>query len=314
MWGHFLLNGPELKPWHLAILDEEFTAQAYSSGAVTNLAQYRELETRLTDEVQRKVYAKTGAADRLPYNRYNAGSRSDPGTWPQDWNHTFILEPPGEPVGGVLLLHGLTDSPYSMRSIGLMLADQGFKVVGLRLPGHGTVPAGLTQVELEDLEAATQMAMRDLRKLAGAHKPLYAMGYSNGAALAVNYSLDALADPALPHARGTGADLARHRYYETRGDRPHASRDLGHTRLGSGGMAGHRSRDRSLQIHVLLVSRRRHHATADQAHQQSDRKAGATATVAGPAANPGFCLDGRLDGPHASGRRLTARQARPTGS
>ncbi len=95
----------------------------------------------------------------------------------------------------MLLLHGLTDSPYSMRSIGLMLADQGFKVVGLRLPGHGTVPAGLTQVELEDLEAATQMAMRDLRKLVGANKPLYAMGYSNGAALAVNYSLDALADP-----------------------------------------------------------------------------------------------------------------------
>ena len=112
-WGHFVLNGPELKPWHLAILDEEFTAQAYASGAVTTLTQYRELEARLSGEVQRKVYAEVGPADRLPYNRYNAGSRSDPGTWPQDWNHTFILEPPGEPVGGVLLLHGPVGSSKS---------------------------------------------------------------------------------------------------------------------------------------------------------------------------------------------------------
>ena len=201
-WLHFLFSGPELKPWHHVALTEEFTARAYADGTVTNLAQYRELEQRLFVEMQRKVYARVEATDRLPYNRYFAGSRSDPGVWEQDWNRTFVLDPAGAPVGGVLLLHGLTDSPYSLRSIGLALASRGMKVVGLRLPGHGTVPAALNSFEVEDLAAATQLAMRDLHAQLGAQVPLYVIGYSNGAALAVNYVLDALDDTTRPMPAG----------------------------------------------------------------------------------------------------------------
>lgn len=198
---HYLWSGPDLKPWHSARL-QDFTAQAYADGLVTNLVQYRALEDRLFAELQDEVYARVAADDQLPFNRYSAGSRSDPAAWETNWNRTYVLEPAGSPVGGVLLLHGLTDSPYSLRSVGRELADRGFNVVGLRLPGHGTVPSGLVQFRFEDLVAATQLAVRDLRAQLGAGKPIYVVGYSNGAALAVNYCLDVLEQPDHPMPAG----------------------------------------------------------------------------------------------------------------
>ncbi len=43
----------------------------------------------------------------------------------------------GGPVG-VLMVHGFTGSPASMRRIGEGLASEGLSVEGIRLPGHGT--------------------------------------------------------------------------------------------------------------------------------------------------------------------------------
>jgi len=94
-------------------------------------------------------------------------------------------------------LHGLSDSPYSLRHVAKLYADHGFAAVGLRLPGHGTVPAGLTSARWQDWEAATRLAMREARRLAGPGKPLHVAGYSNGGALAVLYTLAALDDAAL---------------------------------------------------------------------------------------------------------------------
>jgi alpha-beta hydrolase superfamily lysophospholipase len=199
---HFLWYGPELKPWHRVRFTAEFTAADYAEGRVTTLARYREREQRLLDQVRTDVARRLVAADRLPYNRFAPGSRSDPGVWAFNWNRTFVLQPAGDPIGGVLLLHGLTDSPYSLRSIGLALAARGYRVVGLRLPGHGTAPSGLLTFEAEDLEAATQLAMRDLRATLGAGKPIHMIGYSNGAALAVSYALDARTDATLPRPAG----------------------------------------------------------------------------------------------------------------
>lgn len=39
---------------------------------------------------------------------------------------------------GVLMVHGFTGSPASMRPVGEWLASQGLSVEGVRLPGHGT--------------------------------------------------------------------------------------------------------------------------------------------------------------------------------
>ncbi|MEM8768325.1 MAG: alpha/beta fold hydrolase, partial [Pseudomonadota bacterium] len=133
-------------------------------------------------------------------NRYDRSSLSSPLRWPRDWNRSFELTV-DDPRGGVLLLHGMSDSPYSLRQLGERLHQDGFHVVGLRYPGHGTAPGSLTRTTWEDMAGAVALAARYLAaELDG--KPLYLFGYSTGAPLAVNYTLDALAG--LENARPAG--------------------------------------------------------------------------------------------------------------
>ena len=199
VWVYFLFYGAEPQLWHRAQLDGEFTAGR--AGEVRTVAEYRRLEDRLFEELRRKVYAKVPPGNLEPFNRFAVGSRSDPGVWPVNWNRTYEVTPDAA-VGGVLLLHGLTDSPYSLRSLGAELGTRGFRVVGLRLPGHGTAPSGLLTFEVEDMEAATRMAMRDLRAKLGPDKPIFIVGYSNGAALAVSYALSVLEGESMPRPAG----------------------------------------------------------------------------------------------------------------
>src|SRR5690606_19109863 len=65
------------------------------------------------------------------------------------------------------------------------------------LPGHGTAPSGLVRATWQDMEAAVQLATRHLHQQ-HPDAPLYVIGYSNGAALALLYELDALMDARLP--------------------------------------------------------------------------------------------------------------------
>jgi alpha-beta hydrolase superfamily lysophospholipase len=60
------------------------------------------------------------------------------------------------------------------------------------MPGHGTVPGGLTTAVWEDWIAAVRLGMRHVRARAGADKPVLIVGYSNGGALAVKYALDTI--------------------------------------------------------------------------------------------------------------------------
>ena len=64
------------------------------------------------------------------------------------------------------------------------------------MPGHGTVPGGLTQATAEDWMAAVRMGVRHVRRTVGADRPMVLVGYSNGGALAVRYALEAAADSA----------------------------------------------------------------------------------------------------------------------
>lgn len=51
------------------------------------------------------------------------------------YTRSFELMP--EPArGAVLLVHGVSDSPYAMRAIATVFCDQGFYFQVLRLPGH----------------------------------------------------------------------------------------------------------------------------------------------------------------------------------
>jgi alpha-beta hydrolase superfamily lysophospholipase len=186
-------RGPPLDPWHTYVPHDWDAAEIDDA----DWAGYLGTEERALREVRAEVVDKLGEEARTPGNRYYAGSPIHPGNFAQDWNRSFILEPDGAPVGAVVLLHGLTDSPYSLRHIARAYRDRGFVAVAIRMPGHGTVPAALTEVEWEDWDAATRLAVREARRRVGPARPLHVVGYSNGGALAVKYALDAIDDERL---------------------------------------------------------------------------------------------------------------------
>jgi len=191
-----LNNRPDLSVWHTTVLDQEFNVDS----ELENFAQYLELEERLFEQLDEEIYQKIESRDQRAFNRYHRGSRADPGRWPTNWNRSFVL-PADKPKFGVLLLHGMSDSPYSLRSIGQLLHSRGGYVIGLRVPGHGQAPSGLLHVEWEDMAAAVRLAMTELREKS-ANRPMYMVGYSNGGALAVQYALDSVADSSLTAVDG----------------------------------------------------------------------------------------------------------------
>ena len=198
-YAYMLESRPDLKVWHLAELDAEF--EAVQAAEFSTLDDYLELEYRLFQQMQEQVYAVIDDADRRQINRYSSGSLMDPTAYPHNWNRTFELDQQAA-TAGIVLLHGLSDSPYSMRTLGQQLHGSGFHVVGLRVPGHGTAPSALLGVKWQDFTAAVRLAARDVRENIGPDKPLYFAGYSNGAALAVEYSLAVLEGEDLPAADG----------------------------------------------------------------------------------------------------------------
>jgi alpha-beta hydrolase superfamily lysophospholipase len=186
-------RGPPLAVWH-TFAPHEFKARDL---AAADWKDYLAREAKIFDAVKAEVTQKLDPEDRVPMNRYFDGSPIYPGHFSQDFNRSYVLEPKDPPVGAVVLLHGLTDSPYSQRHIAQSYRDHGFVAVVIRLPGHGTVPAGLTDVEWEDWVAATQLAVREARRRVAPSAPLHLVGFSNGGALAVKYALDAISDPKL---------------------------------------------------------------------------------------------------------------------
>ena len=188
---------PDLEPWHRIVPRD---ARAADLTVRSTLADYLTIEDAAFRVVHEQIEQKLDAAARLPSNRYNPDGHSHPGQLGTNWNRTQVLSPDGEAIGGALLVHGLTDSPYSMRTLGEDLRARGYLVLALRVPGHGTVPAGLTNVTWEDWVAAVQVGMRHLRTTVGRDKPLVLVGYSNGGALVLKYALDALEGSGDPQA------------------------------------------------------------------------------------------------------------------
>lgn len=94
---------------------------------------------------------------------------------------------------GVLLLHGLSDSPYSLRSMGEALAKQCLWVRAVLLPGHGTKAEDLIEVERGSWRQVTQVAIENF---AAQTSRLYVAGFSTGGALALDYVKDNKAEVA----------------------------------------------------------------------------------------------------------------------
>ncbi len=187
-------RGAPLEVWH-TFVPHELTAEELDGA---DWAQYLAAEESIFKELGIHVTQRLDPEDRVPANRYFADSPVYPGRFVNDWNRSYTLEPAGTPVGAVVLLHGLTDSPYSLRHVARRYQERGFAAVAPRLPGHGTVPAGLAVVEWEDWTAATRLAVREARRRVGPDRPIHIVGFSNGGALAMKYVLDAIDDPQLP--------------------------------------------------------------------------------------------------------------------
>ena len=88
----------------------------------------------------------------------------------------------GDGPVGVLMIHGFTGSPASMRPIGQWLASRGLAVEGVRLPGHGT--------DIEDLRSRrwtewVQEAERGLHELRSRCRTVVVFAQSMGGSVAL---------------------------------------------------------------------------------------------------------------------------------
>lgn len=192
----FLKPSAPLERWHTEVPIGEF--QAKDEGE--RFEMYLRREERLFQQMESY---QVNAGPDSPYSRYLRYARGGPNTsaaFDQDFNRTWEKLPSGKPVGVVLLVHGLSDSPYSLHAVGDLFLQRGYRVLAVRLPGHGTVPAALTQTHWEDWAAAVRLAARHVRSQA-ADGPFLICGYSAGGALAANYALDA-AEGELPKPDG----------------------------------------------------------------------------------------------------------------
>lgn len=84
---------------------------------------------------------------------------------------------------GILLLHGFTGNPSSMRPVGEWLAARGHAVEGPRYPGHGTVWRDLARYRWQDWVGEAKGA---LDRLTARTEAVVACGLSMGGAMALH--------------------------------------------------------------------------------------------------------------------------------
>ncbi len=178
---------PSLDAWHTIPIEKELL--------INN--QYEDIDSYLVDEDAyiRRLFSKVADSALGKFNRYNPKSISYPLFQDDNLNASFVLDPGVKNTKGViLLLHGLSDSPYYMRALGKVFKDEGFYVFALRLPGHGTLPSGLINVTWQEWYEATEWGVEQLHEIAKqrGEVPLYMGGFSTGGALVLNYSYKAM--------------------------------------------------------------------------------------------------------------------------
>ncbi len=87
---------------------------------------------------------------------------------------------------GVLLIHGLNDTPFSMWDLGARFAAACYLVRGILLPGHGTIPGDLLTI---GLPAWREAVARGIESFEGEADRLIIVGFDLGANLALDAAL-----------------------------------------------------------------------------------------------------------------------------
>jgi carboxylesterase len=98
------------------------------------------------------------------------------------WSFAGTPGSPHEKVG-LVLVHGFTGSPVSMRPLGELLAAKGFRVEVPRLPGHGTHARDMQHTRYADWRAEVA---RTVERLAKAAERVVLVGLSMGGTLALD--------------------------------------------------------------------------------------------------------------------------------
>lgn len=186
--GFAAISLPPLQLWHNAdAWQERFAYDEY-----TAFADYLDGEQRWVGAIFDAM-----AASDSPDPKYTPGSLAYPDFRGKNWNASFSLPAQGDSLrGGVLLVHGLSDSPYHMRAVAEIFAQHGYYVISLRLPGHGTVPGALVRVSWRDWAAAVDFAARMLHQeiSSSPNAEFIIGGFSTGGALTLRYTLKAILD------------------------------------------------------------------------------------------------------------------------
>lgn len=144
--------------------------------------------------------ANKAGAPAEPWHRFNPYGLANKLSQELAGNRSYWLKPTSKPRFKALLIHGLSDSPYMLRNLAQRLHQQGGEVIGLRVPGHGLMPAQLINYRWEHARAAVELAAKGFS--AGDDTPLYLVGFSNGGLLSVDYALRTLEVEGLPEPQG----------------------------------------------------------------------------------------------------------------
>ncbi|AZZ96601.1 alpha/beta fold hydrolase [Pseudoalteromonas sp. R3] len=105
---------------------------------------------------------------------------SEPATQIADYVAPFQLTHPNNQKA-VLLIHGLTDSPFIFHTLAADLYARGYDVRTMLLPGHGTAASDLKEVDYRDWQQHVRYA---ISRTASDYSQFAVLGYSTGAALA----------------------------------------------------------------------------------------------------------------------------------
>ncbi len=113
---------------------------------------------------------------------------------------------------GVLLVHGFTGSPASMRPWGEFLHSKGYTVRVPLLPGHGTRPEDLNKVKWQEWPAKVEFELSELRKSCDV---IFLVGLSMGGGTVLNVAAShneilagvILVNPMI-HVKGVPVELA----------------------------------------------------------------------------------------------------------
>jgi alpha-beta hydrolase superfamily lysophospholipase len=199
-WASFSRSLPEPSGWHFEGPESEFVARDADENYTFD--DYLAQEAKVFAELDAFIDGEWKDNANRKFSRFNRASASYPGLgFDRNWNRTVVLEADA-PRGGALLIHGLSDSPYSVRASAEKMHARGWTVIALRVPGHGTSPGSLAEARWRDWSAAVRVAAKGLRDKVPEGSPLILFGFSNGGALCVDYALDSLEDPSLPRADG----------------------------------------------------------------------------------------------------------------